>query len=235
MVRLDNAEEVQQEFLRIEKQLGKPVVLAVEEAFENIGLRWQSDMRQRVRSGSGRFDQGSVPFTRTGAPRSRSGTLRNSFEVRTKGRRLQTLTLQAFSTAGVVAWVQEFGTKGKNPSSPIATIRPKTAKFLTIPLPGALTPGGRLRKGARGARDFKNSFFVRKGSKLTLVQASGNYQDKITPIFSLVKKVDLQPRLGMTETFSKVINRRLLRELDAAVEKFLLGRFSDGRPAKGGG
>lgn len=40
------------------------------------------------------------------------------------------------------AGVQEFGTTGKNPDSPIPTIRPKNAKALAQPVGKALTAGG---------------------------------------------------------------------------------------------
>jgi len=40
------------------------------------------------------------------------------------------------------AGVQEFGTQGKNPESPIPTIKPKQAKALAMPVGEALTPAG---------------------------------------------------------------------------------------------
>ncbi len=220
---LANEEELQRGFLRLQKELGNAITVAVREAFEDFGLRWTEAMKRRVRSGGGRFDRGSVGGLSPGSPpRSRSGRLRNSFRSRIRGTKLRNVALSLFSTAGVVAWVQEFGTKGKEPGSPIATIRPKGDGWLTIPLPGALTAGGRLRKGAREARDFKNTFFVRgKKGGLVLMQASGRFQDKITPIFRLVKKVDLRARLGMRETFDKQVDRHLFRDLSDAVQKEL--------------
>jgi hypothetical protein len=48
------------------------------------------------------------------------------------------------------AGIQEYGTRGENPSSPYDTIRPKNAKALAMPVGPSLTPAGVARyKGPR--------------------------------------------------------------------------------------
>ncbi len=75
----------------------------------------------------------------------RTGTLARSVEGRvdTTAGRLPAMRIGVFKgPATRYAAVQEFGTKGKNPASPIPTIRPVTAKALAIPINDSLTGAG---------------------------------------------------------------------------------------------
>ena len=77
-----------------------------------------------------------------------------------------------------------------------ATIRPKTAKYLTVPLKAALdTRGVPLRQRAR---DWENTF-VKKGKSgnLIIFQKRGR---TIVPLYVLLKRVRIPPRLGMRTT-----------------------------------
>ncbi len=68
------------------------------------------------------------------------------------------------------------------------TIRPKTAKFLTIPMPAALTPAGVVRKPARQWTDT----FVRtiRGNKYIFSKEGG----RAVPIFLLKQSVKIPKR-----------------------------------------
>ena len=79
------------------------------------------------------------------ALRRRTGTLARSTEGRvdTTAGRLPAMRIGIFrGPATRYAAVQEFGTKGKNPASPIDTIRPVKAKALAIPINDSLTGAG---------------------------------------------------------------------------------------------
>lgn len=221
MVRFTNQTTIQHQFSKLDKDLRKVAFKALKDAFKDFGIRWAEAMKRRLKASPGRHDKMIQRKNYNAAPSSRSGRLRNSFRARTTGSKIETLQTDLFSTGGVVAFVQEFGTKKYDSSSPIATIRPRTSKYLTIPLPGALTPGGRLKKGARGARDFKGTFFVKgKKSPLVLMQAKGK---GAIPIFALRRKIDLRPRLGMRYTFDRLARGWLMQDLNRNLDRALAG------------
>lgn len=92
------------------------------------------------------------------------------------------------------------------------TIRPKRGRFLTIPLPAALTPAGVLRKPAR---QWKGAFFVRtkKGQLMLARNVGSSFKGwRVEPLFLLVRSVTLKPKLGMrataTETFYGEFGKR---------------------------
>ena len=83
-----------------------------------------------------------------------------------------------------------------------ATIRPKTAKFLTIPLPAAKTKAGRSRGGARS---FPNTFVRRsKAGNLILFQKLGS---RIIPLFVLKKMVKIPKRPWLKPAVTKSVPR----------------------------
>ncbi len=91
-----------------------------------------------------------------------------------------------------------------------AVIRPKTGQWLTIPLNAAKTASG----VARGpARSFSNTFFLKKGGNLLLMQKKG---DQIVPLFVLKKEVRIPKRPflrpGIMEKLP-VIRREILKEV----------------------
>ncbi len=93
-----------------------------------------------------------------------------------------------------------------------ATIRPKRAKFLAIPLPAAVDSRGVLVMRPRQWPDT----FVQKSKRgnLLIFQQRG---DGIVPLFLLKRKVKLPPRLGMGKAVAKELpffQRRLIDMLD---------------------
>ena len=77
-------------------------------------------------------------------------------------------------------------------------IKPKKAKYLTVPLPAALTPAGVLRKEAR---EYPNAFIQRsRRGNLIIFDQRGN---KIVPLFVLKKEVKIPP----SHWFSDAVNR----------------------------
>jgi len=79
-----------------------------------------------------------------------------------------------------------------------ATIRPKRAKYLTVPLPPALTGRGLPKKPS--ARDWKNTFVLKsKKGNLLIVQKKG--KNELTPLYVLKKSVTIPKRLGFEEAF----------------------------------
>jgi hypothetical protein len=83
---------------------------------------------------------------------------------------------------------QEFG----------ATIRPKKAKYLAVPLPSALNENGvPLRPGPR---DWENTFVkMSKSGHLMIFRKLGK---DIIPLYILLKEVTIPPRLGMRDTLN---------------------------------
>lgn len=79
------------------------------------------------------------------------------------------------------------------------TIRPTQSKFLTIPLPGALTAAG-VPRGR--ARDFPNTFFARPNGRLILFQRQGT---NIVPLFLLVSQVVVPSRPALLPTMARFL------------------------------
>lgn len=97
-----------------------------------------------------------------------------------------------------------------------ATIKAKNAKFLTIPLPAALTGSGiPLRKKAR---DWPDTFVQRsRRGNLLIFQKRG---ESIVPLYLLRKSVKLPPRLGMETELRKQLGffeAKMLDILDKAL------------------
>lgn len=95
-----------------------------------------------------------------------------------------------------------------------ATIRARKARFLTIPLPAALTSRGVPKK--RRARDWPNTFVQRsKRGNLIIFQKRGG---RLVPLYLLKKRVRIPRRLGMGATLRKAAPVALDR-IGAAVVK----------------
>ncbi len=95
-------------------------------------------------------------------------------------------TIRGTIGGNLIARVQEFG----------ATITPKNAKFLTVPLPAALDGNGVPLK--KRARDWPNTFVAKsKAGNLIIFQRRGA---EIVPLYVLKTSVTIPPRLGMQTT-----------------------------------
>jgi hypothetical protein len=133
----------------------------------------------------------------------RSGGMLKSIveSVRVNGTTFDTITGEIGGSR--IARVQEFG----------ATITPKKAKYLTIPLPAALDQRGVPLK--KSARDWDNTFVARsKAGNLIIFQRRGAI---IVPLYVLKTSVTIPPRLGMGATLSAGIPYFVDRAMDAMV------------------
>jgi hypothetical protein len=142
------------------------------------------------------------------------------------------------------AGVQEYGTKGKNPSSPYDTIRPKHAKALAIPQEPALTAAGLDRFGGPSNVPFDLKFIPFRG---TGVAVGGLYDPRTIPqagsgltlqnakmYYMLVREVDIEPKWYLRDGFDAWMPD-LINELADWLRDYMLGlppskRKKGGRP-----
>ncbi|WP_266032610.1 hypothetical protein [Brucella intermedia] len=109
-----------------------------------------------------------------------------------------------------VAAVQEFG----------ATIKPRKAKYLTIPLPAALNSDGTPKK--RSAREWDNTFVAKsRAGNLIIFQKRGT---QIVPLYVLKTSVTIPPRLGMRKTLDAGLPYFVEKSMDAIVRSVLSGK-----------
>lgn len=134
----------------------------------------------------------------------RSGGLIASIEKSVKITGTTFENLEGFISAAFPGVVHEFG----------ATIRPKKAKMLTVPLPAALDNRGvPIRKSAR---DWPNTFVARsKAGNLIIFQKRGT---EIVPLYVLKSSVKIPPRLGMRQTLETGIPYFVERAMDRMVK-----------------
>ena len=118
----------------------------------------------------------------------RSGNLVNAIvgSVQVNGSTFTTITGEIGAPGVPYAKIQETG----------GTIRPKTAKFLAIPLPAALDGNGVPLRA--GPRDWDKTFCaMSKAGNLIIFRRLGA---AITPLYVLKDEVTIPPRLGMRAT-----------------------------------
>ena len=112
----------------------------------------------------------------------------------------------------IYASTQEFG----------ATIRPKRAQYLTVPLPAALNANGMMKLPK--ARDYPRTFVARsRRGNLIIFQKKG--RGKIIPLFVLKRQVRIPPRLNLgvaVEAGSRALGPRIVNEV---VKEFRAGRI----------
>lgn len=97
-----------------------------------------------------------------------------------------------------------------------ATIRPKRAQYLTIPLPAALSGSGvPLRPSARA---WKNTFVAKsKKGSLLIFQKRGK---EIVPLYALVKQVVIPKRLNFQEAFDAGLDLLADKIAQAVLKEF---------------
>lgn len=170
--------------------------------------------------------------------RRRTGTLERAIVGsaervgRLPGMRVGVLKGPALKYAGV----QEYGTKGKNPTSPYDTIKPRKAKALAIPAEGgkALTAAGVDRFG--GPRGYPGELkavpFTDSGiavGALYDMKAHDRLEERhgevdlgdLQPVYLLLKKVDIEPKWYLRDGFMErlpLVSRALSRGLKAHIE-----------------
>ena len=169
------------------------------ELFTKVRARWAKLHRQFIRRIKTRGFSGRPHL------KSRSGFFRRHIDTETTGHDLNSLKSQSFAAGVPYAEAQERG----------GTIHAVRAKYLTIPLPAALTPAGVLRKRARL---WENTFFKKsKAGNLILFQKQSG---KIIPLFLLKKSVTLKGRLGWFATWKRT-EPKTMRKLAMSVDEVL--------------
>jgi len=98
-----------------------------------------------------------------------------------------------------------------------ATIRPKKAKYLAIPLPEALNANGTPKLAS--LRPWKNTFVKpSKAGNLLIFQKRGRH---IVPLYVLKKEVKIRPRLGLGETLQAGLPYFVDRSMDRLARRML--------------
>lgn len=101
-----------------------------------------------------------------------------------------------------------------------ATIRPKRAKYLTIPLPAALNANGTPKKAR--AREWDRTFFLTsRAGNLLIVRRDGR---KIVPLYVLKRQVRIPARLGFRRTLEKQVPRFGDYAMARMAERLLRGK-----------
>jgi hypothetical protein len=204
-VLVTNADDFARAMERRGKELGKDLESAAELAAQSFLAK----LAQRMT---------------TGPVQSRTGRLRDSFDynVDRKGtnQKKQKLRLTIFSAGVPYANMREYGTAGL----PGGVLRPRRAKFLTIPLRAAMTAVGVTRGSARM---FTDAFFVNLGKAkakpdmkqhgaIYLVRPAGA---KLEWLFELRKEVRQEGGLGFFDLWEDEGQKQLILRLRKAVQK----------------
>lgn len=175
--------------------------------FTIIGSRFERFMVKEKLRKSGRPSFGDP---RPGLYR-RTGSLARSLINQVTGREdIDNLQLRVGwidPRAAQIASVHEFG----------ATIRPRTRKYLAIPLPAAMTNAGVVKAPPR---EWPNSFVTRtRGGDLLIATTEGG---RLVPLFALKKEVKVPPRLQLIDSWnSEQFRTTRLTVLQAAIDKGL--------------
>jgi len=138
----------------------------------------------------------------------RSGRLKRSFGKRVIGRVLRDLKLRIFSAG--VPYAVWHALRGQD------IMRPKRAKYLTIPTKFALTAAGRPKAGMASARQWMNEhageWFIahsKKGNLLIFWKKQLKTKTKIIPLWVLRKSVRIRRgRLGWKMLWRGLASRR---------------------------
>ena len=192
---------------------------ALEETAKRLNKNWDGtvkvvsrELRQyleevaaemRKRHGK-RWPGGTTPKTLS----KRSGKLIESIgrSIQVKGNTFR--SLQGYISVDFPGIVHEFG----------ATIKPKNVKYLTVPLPAALTKKGTPKR--KSARQWKNTFVAKtEAGNLIIFQRRGS---QVIPLYLLKSSVTIPPRLGLRETVQSGVPRFLSRAMDAMLREIML-------------
>lgn len=148
----------------------------------------------------------------------RSGALANAYRLSrpTASRLEMTAGIRSGIRGSEYARIQEFG----------GTVRPKRGKFLTVPLPRALTPSGvlsgryKIRKSGTGYTTDAGPTFIFKGkSGKLLVGIKTGKRDTPTAFYVLKRSVTIKPRFGFFRSWDAIEKARIPRWLDQAAER----------------
>lgn len=103
------------------------------------------------------------------------------------------------------------GPKGKK-----TTIRPKKSRWLTIPLPAALTSAGVMRK--RDARSYGDLQFIPLRSGSPILAKVDSASGTITPLFVLKRQVEIPTRVH-PEEIEEAITPLLVKTIDDHIQR----------------
>lgn len=183
------------------KKLPSAIDVEMRKAFRQHGLNFRASM---IKDRFGGF-QSSAPRPEGGKMQNRTGTLRRSFGSEVVGGlgKGTPLTLAVFSSGVKYARIQEYG----------GEVRPKSSKYLTVPLPDAMTRSGVVRASARQLfQQYPDQMSVirsPKSGQLFIVSdgkpGARNLIGKNAEtqwLFVLKKSVELKPRLGFRDQWA---------------------------------
>lgn len=137
----------------------------------------------------------------------RRGSLANAYAVTTRpsASRLEMVAgIRSGLPGSSYARIQEFG----------GTVRPKRGKYLTVPLPAALTGSGALsgryrirRSGSRYVTDAGPTFIFKskRGNLIVAVKQGAN----VKPIYVLRRQVTIRPRFGFFDAWAAIERSRI--------------------------
>lgn len=184
----------------------------IQDHFDRFGKRAPTTLKKGLKLALRRFEDRFVRKRLSGHGAGslgrRTGQLAKSLKREVTGITIRELKGKAYFAVPEklkdVPWVHEEG----------ATIRPKSAKFLTIPLKAAMTPAGKVRgtageyiEGQVGVPKLDDTFFGRSNEgRLFLFGVKvlkGRKVDKLIPLFLLVKQVTIPKRLHFVDDFKK--------------------------------
>lgn len=194
-------------FERAAKAVPRALRLSLGFRMKRIGAEFEREMDENRLSGrlSGPFRR-NLSMDRVAA---RTGMLRRSLRYRVDDPRpgqgaedMRLIVNIGNAQTAHYAFIQEYG----------GTIRPKTSRYLTIPMPANLTPAGVTRFKAR---ELDNLFVLRSGGKLFLARRE---ESGVVIYFLLKREVKIPPRLGFEKTWASGQMRQLRRrEVEAGV------------------
>jgi len=136
--------------------------------------------------------------------------LSNKILKRRTGRLAQSIgSKTVFESGGILTQVGSGVRTGKrvayaNILETGGTIRAKNRKYLTVPLPGALTPAGATRYPS--ARQYPNTF-VRRNKNGNLIIYEKRGKKSIRPLFVLKRQVTIPAKKYLSSTLSEVKSR----------------------------
>lgn len=189
------------------KKLRKYIPIAIEFAFKSHGSAFEAEMDKRF---TGTL---SGPLRRNASLDklvNRTNRLHNSIGSRFRQTR-DGARLIVSAGGGVTSSYVRIQEKG-------GTIRPKRAKYLTIPMPANITQAGRTRKTS--PRSFPDGFFFKKNGNLYFGRRLEN--GSVQTLFALKKEVKIPPRLGFEKTWK---SREMKRDRDERIDKGLRQAF----------
>jgi phage gpG-like protein len=194
------------------QSLEKRVAGKFKKAFSQMGADWERALK--ARHGTGGAAASPITSSRPGRLYRRDGALMRSVKFFTEpsaggkagregygGAELTlnrlALVMMVGDSATPYAKIHEYG----------GTVTPKSKKWLTVPLPDAVTPSGRPKGAAQIRRtgdgwetDMGPTFILQKGSRRFIAVQTGK---DIKLLYTLRKSVTIPPRLNMVRTFEE--------------------------------